>query len=112
MKKFYRLSNIETEQGLWYDFKGNFTGIIHTKFNFCKNNDLPMPFDQNIVGWLSATETLEELYNWFTLEDIKKLENFGFCVSIYEAEDYKYYNNHWIIKQKTSKFIERMYLNK
>lgn len=112
MKKFYILSNIETEQGLWYDFKGNFTGIIQTKFTFCKNNDLPMPFDQNIVGWLSATETLEELYNWFTIEDIEKLENFGFCISIYETDDYKYYNNHWIINQKTSKFIERLYLNK
>lgn len=30
MKKvFYRVANTENEQGLWYDFKGKFTGLIH-----------------------------------------------------------------------------------
>lgn len=28
-KMFFRVCNPETEQGLWYDFKGNFTGFIH-----------------------------------------------------------------------------------
>ena len=67
MKKvFYRVANTETEQGLWYDFKGQFTGLIHSKFDFCMNTKLPMPFDPNIVGWLSATDTLEDLFNWFS----------------------------------------------
>ena len=30
-KTFYRVANTETEQGLWYDFKGQFTGLIHSK---------------------------------------------------------------------------------
>lgn len=38
-KLFYRVCNHETEQGLWYSFNGNFTGLIHNEFNFCKNNN-------------------------------------------------------------------------
>jgi len=103
---FYRLSNQNTEQGLWYDFKGNFTGLIHDKFNFCKNKDLQMPFDPELVGWLSATETLEELYVWFSKEEIKALEKYGYVVSVYSATEYKYHNNHWAIKQKSSKLVK------
>lgn len=102
-KTFYRVANTQTQQGLWYDFNGNFTGLIHTKYNFCTNNQLPMPFDENIVGWLSATDNLNDLYHWFTEEDITNLYPFGYRILEYEADDYKFYNNHWIIKQETSK---------
>lgn len=59
--KFYRVCHKETLQGLWYDYKGQFTGLIHNDFNFCANKDLEMDFDPEIVGWLSATDTLENL---------------------------------------------------
>lgn len=72
-KIYYRVANNETKDGLWYDQEGNFTGHIHNKFNFCKNKDLQMPFKQKLVGWLSATDTLEDLFNWFTEDDILKL---------------------------------------
>lgn len=49
-KQFYRVCNVETKQGLWYDQKGEFTGLIHTEFNFCTNSNLPMPYDENIRG--------------------------------------------------------------
>ena len=106
IKLFYRVANHQTQQGLWYDFKGNFTGHIHEKFNFCVNNKLPMPYDPNIVGWLSATETLDELFNWFSQVDIQKLENFGYNIALYQATEYKYYNNHWLIKQDKSKLVK------
>jgi hypothetical protein len=34
-----------------------------------------MDFDVELVGWLSATDNLEELFNWFTKEDIVELQN-------------------------------------
>lgn len=111
-KLFYRVSNIHTEQGLWYDFKGNFTGLIHTEFNFCSNNELPMPYDQNVAGWLSATETFEELLYWFSEKDILELQKHGYSVSIYEATEYRMYENHWLIKQDSSKFKETITLTK
>lgn len=99
---FYRIANNETEQGLWYDFKGNFTGLIHNKFNFCTNKDLPMPFDEKIRGWLSATSELEELWFWFSKEDIQRLEEYGFYITVYSAIKYRFHNNHWVICQRTS----------
>ena len=105
-KLFYRVANHKTQQGLWYDFNGNFTGFIHDKFKFCTNNKLPMLYDKNIVGWLSATETLDELFNWFTEKDIEQLEKHGYTIALYEASEYKYNNNHWLIKQNSSILVQ------
>lgn len=107
-KIFYRVSNLETHQGLWYDFDGNFTGLIHDKFSFCKNHELQMPFDEDVVGWLSSTQTLTELLNWFTVEDIKRLEEHGYRISVYEATEYKFHDNHWLINQDSSAFIKHI----
>ncbi len=107
MKTFYRVSNIDTNQGLWYAFDGSFTGLIHNQFNFCKNNELQMPFDEELVGYLSATDSLETLWNWFTKEDIQELQKHGYYIHEYETDDYKFYDKfqHWVISQKNSKLI-------
>ncbi len=99
---YYRIAHKETQQGLWYDSEGNFTGLIHNEFNFCMNNELTMPFDSDLVGWLSATSTLEELFNWFSKEDIIRLENFGWFITTYQAEKARQYNNHLVICKETS----------
>ena len=70
-----------------------------------------MPYDPNIVGWLSATESLDELFNWVTKNDIEALEKYGYTIALYEASEYKYHNNHWIIKQDNSKFVKCIYLS-
>ena len=108
MAKFYRVCNTNTQQGLWYNFQGEFTGLIHDKFKFCLNNELKMEYDPEIVGWLSATDSLETLYKWFTREDIKELQKRNWYIHVYEAEDVRFYERfqHQIIKQETSKFIE------
>ncbi len=106
-KIYYRLCHKNTLQGLWYDWKGQFTGLIHEEFSFCLNNKLEMDFDPEIVGWLSATESLETLYNWFTTEDILQLQEQGWFIHEFEATDVKFYERfqHLIIKQDTSKVI-------
>ncbi|MFA9239450.1 MAG: hypothetical protein ACEQSQ_06115 [Candidatus Paceibacteria bacterium] len=113
MKTFYRISNIETQQGLWYDYNGNFTGLIHDKFNFCKNSGLEMPFDEELVGYLSATDSLENLWNWFSVEDINKLEEHGYFIHVFKTDDYKWYDRfkHWVINQKNSKIVDKILLN-
>lgn len=102
MKTFYRVAHKDTKQGLWYNQDGIFTGLIHKKLNFCTNNELLMPYDREIVGWLSVTPTLEELFSWFPLPDIQRLQGHGFYIMKYEASDYKEYANHWVIDSKTS----------
>jgi hypothetical protein len=107
-KLFYRVANTDTNQGVWYDIDGNFTGLIHNKFNFCKNKDLPMPYDKDIVGYLSTTDSLETLYMWFPVEDIIELEKFGYYVTVYQSDDYRVHENHHVINKKSAIFVERI----
>jgi hypothetical protein len=103
MKKiFYRIADNKTKQGLWYDYDGKFTGLIHDKFAYCNASQLPMPFDERLVGWLSATDKLETLFLWFSKEEIKSLEEHGYELTVYEATDFKVYENHWVINQESS----------
>lgn len=101
-KTFYRVANQETKQGLWYDQAGQFTGLIHNQLNFCKHSALQMPWDGEIRGWLSATETLEELYEWFPQADILKLQEHGYFIYEYTATDYRRHTNHWLVGQESS----------
>jgi hypothetical protein len=112
-KLFYRVCNTQTEQGLWYDAQGNFTGLIHDRFDFCKNNSLGMDYDPELRGYLSATPELEMLWHWFPKEDITKLEKHGWFIHEYAVEDYKFYDRfqHTIINQATSKLIRRIELS-
>ena len=108
-RTFYRVGNLETNAGLWYDMEGNFTGLIHDRFAFCKNSTLPMPFDENVRGYLSAVETLDELWAWFTQEDVERLAEYGYRVQEYRSADYKLHNGHWLISQ-TDSVLQRILL--
>jgi hypothetical protein len=110
--KFYRICNTETQQGLWYDFSGKFTGLIHDKFNFCTHRDLRMDFDEELVGYLSATDTMKSLFNWFSPSDISKLEEHGYNIHVYETDDYKFYDRfqHYVISKENSKIIKKIRL--
>lgn len=112
MKRFYRVNHEQTQQGLWYDFQGNFTGLIHNDMNFCKHKNLTMDFDPELVGYLSATESLETLHDWFPKEDILKLQKHGFYIHVYETNDHKFYDKfqHQVISQQNSKLIEKIIL--
>lgn len=112
MKYFYRVCNSETEQGLWYNFQGIFTGLIHNEFKFCLNSELMMPFDNELTRYLSATDSLESLFKWFTIEDIIKLQNHGWYIHIYETNDYKFYDKfkHQVISQDNSRIIGKIIL--
>lgn len=107
-KLYYRVAHEVTQQGLWYDSEGKYTGLIHYEFNFCRNTNLPMPFDHHLVGWLSAVDSLEDLFNWFPVEDIERLETHGWGITVYEAEKVKQYKNHLVICQETSLIKERL----
>ncbi|MDU1892955.1 MAG: hypothetical protein E6767_19925 [Dysgonomonas sp.] len=107
-KRFYRVANIINNQGLWYDMDGNFTGLIHSKFNFCTNHNLEMPYDENVIGYLSAADNLEDVSKWFTKDDIRRLEEYDYHLFEYISDDYKFYNGHWLISQKTSTIVKEI----
>ena len=107
LRKFYRVGDMNGNQGLWYDMNGNYIGLIHSKFSFCKNRDLPMPFDKNIIGYMSVVGNLSDLFTWFTVQDIRELEKYGYRVFEYVSNDYKPYNNHFVINKLNYK-LERI----
>lgn len=104
MNDFYRVENQQTGNGLWYDLKGRFTGLIHSEFTFCKSTVLEMPFDPEIRGWLSVTPTIEELFQWFPKEDIMRLAESGYVISHYLSDDVKFHNGHHFILHETAIF--------
>lgn len=55
---FYRVCHEHSLRGLWYDYQGGFTGIIHNEFNFCKNNEMKMDFDIELVGFLQQNRLM------------------------------------------------------
>lgn len=112
-KTFYRVCNELSQRGLWYHYNGVFSGLIHGEFNFCSNSELKMDYDEELVGWLSATSNLEDLYNWFTKEDILRLQKEGWFIHKYETNDYKFYDKfqHYVINQYTSKVVEKIVLD-
>lgn len=71
---------------------------------------MPMEFDTEMVGWLSATESLEVLFHWFSREEILRLQEYGFQVVVFEATEYRQYNGHWLIKQNSSVIVETIAL--
>lgn len=112
LKRFYRVCKPETEQGLWYNFDGSFSGLIHDRFAFCENSKLEMDFDPELVGWLSAVENMTDLYKWFTIQDILKLQEEGWYVHEYLTTSYKFYDRfqHYVICQRTSEIVGKIIL--
>jgi len=102
-KLFYRVGT-DTKEGLWYDKDGKFTGLIHDKFKWCFASALKMPFEDELVGYLSVADSLEYLYQWFSKEELLKLQELGFNIYEYKATDYKFYDlyKHNVINEKSS----------
>jgi len=109
---FYRVCNIHTQQGLWYDYTGKFLGLIHDEFSFCTNSNLKMDYDEELSGWLSATRTIDDLYKWFTVEDILKLQSLGWFIHEYTASLFWFYEpfEHFVICQHTSEVVKKIIL--
>lgn len=101
-KFFYRISTDSTE-GLWYNKEGVYTRLIHTQFNWLGASSLFMPYEPELVGYLSVADSLEHLYFWFTRDEILKLQEVGFFIYEYIAEDYKFYDlyKHNVINQNS-----------
>jgi hypothetical protein len=104
-KVFYRVEGSDNHKGLWYDRDGTFQNRIANIYPPCKNGDLPMPYDDKVLGYLSAVDRIEDLYYWFSKEDLINMANHGFVLKKFESEDYIFYDTHWLISVN-SKIIE------
>ena len=102
-KLFYRIG-AEDNQGLWYNPQGKFVGRIHEEFKWLGASDLEMPFERELQGWLSVADSLEHLYQWFSPQEIIKLQQQGFSILEYKASEVKWYDRyqHRVISKESS----------
>jgi hypothetical protein len=110
-KLFYRVGTNNTE-GLWYTKYGEFSGLIHTEFKWLNASGLVMPYEPELVGYLSVADSLEHLYKWFHPSEIIRLQESGFSIFEYAATDYKFYDlyKHNVINKETSIMMNRLVL--
>lgn len=102
---FYRVHHPKG-LGLWYNQDGAFTSMV-TKLNVnCK--DLDMSHDDECVGgYLSCTDSLDTLLQWFSKEEITMLSEHGYELVVFESDNYKMCNkyNHHLIHATSAKQI-------
>ena len=108
---FYRVGK-EGEEGLWYNKQGEFTGLIHKEFSWCNASQLQMPFEQELVGYLSVADSLEHLYKWFNRAELLILQQKGFNIYEYSTDCYKFYDlyKHNVIHQYENFITNRIKL--
>lgn len=105
MAVLYRVENPDTAEGLWYDGWGNFTEYVKTLDDgHCR--DLPMPYDPAIAGgWFSACDNLDDMSNWFSLEDLDQLAERGY--GLYEVfvpdGDVREVSGHAVFRRENAK---------
>ncbi|TDW20467.1 hypothetical protein EV128_12597 [Rhizobium azibense] len=89
----YRVGYAEGSQGLWYDAEGRETGLIHTLSNAVAAG-LPMApnpvFKADGRAWISATDTLPGLANWFSHSDMIELIDRGYQLEEIGVHRYRY----------------------
>jgi len=88
MHTLYRVGS-PTGQGLWYEADGEFNPLIKTLSN-AKCRDMPMGHDPDLVGgWISATDSLPGLSDWFSHEDALELKERGYTLQEFVVTEYR-----------------------
>lgn len=83
IKTIFRIETPEDKNGMWYNKDGVFEKRIHI---LCPNGlakDFPMPLNLELHRkdgeiWNSGGKSIENMHQWFTVEDVKSLINNGF----------------------------------
>ncbi|MBS3648710.1 hypothetical protein KEU06_08720 [Pseudaminobacter sp. 19-2017] len=89
--KLYRVGRREDWRGLWYDGEARPVNTIYT-LDGAKAADLPMgphPYFRAFKSrWLSVTDSLEGLCNWFSVKDCVQLINMNYELLKVSVERY------------------------
>lgn len=109
-KLFFRVHHPDN-LGLWYNKDGIFTKEIEKYGIACA--DLEMDKNEEYAGgYLSCTDSLDNLFNWFTRQEIQKLEEAGYRTCVFKAEEHKFHDKykHFLFKQEGSILVAEIQL--
>lgn len=114
-KFFYRIGHSDPGKGLWYDKNGKWTGFAVEKYNL-RAGAIPMEYDPLIRNWISVTDTIHKLDNWFTLDEMKVLAADGYDIIIFSLNEsdkrYVEYQvphtdvKHWLVHKSVEPFLQ------
>jgi len=85
----FRIEGPNSEQGLWYTTNGILNPVVHQLGLACAA--LPMEPDPAIyqadgVSWYSGCSTLEDIYQWFSPEEMVKMRGVGFKLVMFNSD--------------------------
>jgi hypothetical protein len=63
-------------------------------------------------GFLSCTDTLDNLFNWFSRKEIQQLEEAGYKVCVFNAKESKFHDKykHFLFKEEGSILVAQINL--
>jgi hypothetical protein len=104
MPTLYRVENQITMIGLWYNAEGEKVDFVKTiPQSLC--HDVPMDFDPEFAGgWYSAGESLEQMGNWFSANDVSVLSQAGYDLYRVEVPEYRQANGHGFFRREGAIF--------
>lgn len=92
MRVVYRIEDLVTMNGMWYNHKGEFSPTIHTLCPESIAKDFPMGYceDHRRFGkiWYSAGKSKEGMKFWFSRQDAIKLIQNGFKLYEYTVNEF------------------------
>lgn len=113
MKWLYRLESTTTENGLWYNDKGEY--VWGCKGCSGDTKYYPMGYDERYradgKSWYSSCSNKEDLLHWFSLEDFNYLIENGFVFLRYLATDYTEYPKETVFIKETALKREEIDIN-
>ena len=67
-----------------------------------------MPFNPDVIGYFSCCDSIQGLFDYFSENGVLRLKNYGFRMCEYEAVDFKFNTNHWLMKIDTTKILREL----
>lgn len=101
-KLFFRVHHPDGK-GLWYNKEAQFTKEIVKLDLSCAGLEMDHN-DECAGGFLSCTDSMDSLFDWFGREELFKLRDNGYNICIFKAEEHKFHEKykHFLFRQEGS----------
>lgn len=89
MIKLYRIENLETMRGMWYDGEGKYNPFIN-QLTEGISKDLPMDeherYGLNALRWFSGCDNISDMRSWFSSKDALELSQSNYQLFQYSVD--------------------------
>lgn len=90
-KQLYRIENLETMRGMWYDKNGKFNPFID-QLTDGLSKDLPMEeherYGKDGFRWFSGCDNIDDMRRWFSTRDALELSESNYQLYLYTVNQF------------------------